>query len=338
MNPAVRLLFALPAILLIACIAWLVGRGGIDRGARGAMLPSVEEGVDFPRSVKLPEGGTLTIERPPERVLLANASAVDMVTMLVGPERLAAIPAQSFEYSRLADEAGAFADVATFDAVEAEVILSFDPDLVVVDPWAAAETIARLREIGVPVLSLPQVVAIDDVLNSIRILGRVLGADEEADTVLTDLRERIAVLRAAAPARAKLRSVSYTNSGAGGWSAGKGTTNHELITLAGLTNAAAEAGRTDHVRTSFEDLHAMDPDFLLVGDFRPGMEAGASARFLRTEPALADLRAVREDRILLVPSRLFAASSQEVVLGAELLAAEVDRWLEEQADSDGAGR
>lgn len=333
MNASTRLLLALPALLLAACLVWLFARGG---GERPAHLPGIEDGAGWPRVLSLPEGGELVLDRPPGRVLLGNASAADMITVLVGPERLAALPEQAFKYSLLADEPGAFAGVPTFARFEAEVVLGFDPDLVVVDPWAAIETVARLRELGVKVLSLPQVVALEDVRESLRILGLALGAEERASVVLSDLDARVAALRASAPRRAGLTAVSYTNSGAGGWSAGLGTTNHELITLAGLENATARAGRRDHVRMSFEDLYALDPDFVLVGDYRPGDEEGSSARFLGREPALADLRAVREGRVLLIPSRLFSASSQEVVRGAEVLAQAVDGWLASHGEgSDG---
>jgi len=332
-NATTRLLLALPALLLGACLVWFFARGG---GSRAAHLPGIESGAGWPRTVSLPEGGELVLDGPPRRVLLGNASAADMITALIGPERLAALPEQAFKYSILADEPGAFAGVPTFARFEAEVVLAFDPDLVVVDPWAAIETVARLRELGVKVLSLPEVVALDDVRESLRILGLALGAEERASAVLSDLDARVAALRADAPRRAGLSAMSYSNSGAGGWSAGSGTTHDELITLAGLANATAEAGRRDHVRTSFEDLYALDPDFLIVGDYGRDEEEAAPARYVYAEPALADLRAVRERRVILVPARYFAASSQEIVAGAEVLARAVDAWLAESAGASGA--
>ena len=269
-------------------------------------------------------------------MLLANSSAVDMVTLLLGPERLAALPAQALQFSRLEDEPGVFSGVPTFTVFDAETVLSFEPDLVVCDPWAAGDTVARLRELDLAVLSLPKVVALADVLESIRVLGEVLGAEQRAGQVVAELEGRVAVLGASAARRAGLRAVSYSNSGSGGWSAGAGTTNHELITLAGMENTTARRGRVGHVRTSFEELYAMDPDFLLVGDLREG--AGATEQLLRNDPALAELRAVREGRILTVPARLFASSSQEMVAGAEVLAAAVDRWLDENRRTDAERR
>ena len=324
-----RFLFALPALCLLALLAWQALRGTPEKPA--ARLPSVT-GDAFPRRVNLADGNALELPAPPQRILLGNASAVDMVTALVGPERVVALPEQALAFSRLAEGLGPFDAVATFDRFEAEVVLSFRPDLVVCDPWATTSTVARLRELDVPVLSLPQVVAFDDVLASLEVLGRALGAEDRAAELVADLERRTRQLAERARRRVELRALSYTNSGAGGWSAGKGTTNHELITLAGLANATAEAGRVDHVRTSFEELYALDPDFLLVGDYRPGMEDGGSRRFLAEEPALAELRAVREDRVLLIPARLFSASSQEIVAGAEALADAVDAWLAERGE------
>ena len=114
--------------------------------------------------------------------------------------------------------------------------------------------------------------------------------------------------------------------GDGGWIAGSNTTHHEMITLAGLRNAAE--GRSDYVRASFEDLITYDPDFIVVGDIGSGTET--TSALLRTEPTLADLRAVREDRILRVPARLISSSSQEIVTGAEFLVDAIERWLAER--------
>lgn len=333
MNPVARLLLVL-LVLSLGVVIWFV-REAVHSESRGQRLPRIEAEGGFPCTVLLPEGGELVISAPPQRLVLGNSSAVDMVSALIGPERIAAIPSQALRYSRLAGDPELrrkFEAVPTFGAVTAELVLSFEPDLVLVDPWAAVETVARLREVGVAVLTLPQVANIEDVLESLGTLGQVLGATDEAQALQRELRLRLEELRADAAARAGLRAMSYTNSGAGGWSAGAGTTNHELITLAGLVNASAEAGHRGHVPISFEQLYALDPDFLLVGDYRPGMEVGASARYLRAEPALAMLRAVREDRILLVPARLFSASSQEIVGGAEALAREVDRWRLERGE------
>jgi iron complex transport system substrate-binding protein len=327
-NTSLRLLLLLPALLLaLGFAAFFLLRGGAAAG--GVLLPDAGSAPGWPRTVRQPDGSELVLPRPPERILVGNSSATDMLTALVDPERIVALPEQAFLFSVLADEPDArgFAGVPTYSVFDAETVLAFEPDLVVVDPWATLETVARLRELGMAVLSLPQVVALDDVRASLHVLGRVLGAEQRADALLADMDARVARLAASAERRAGLTAASYTNSGAGGWSAGLGTTNHELITLAGLVNATAAAGRRGHVRTSFEELYALDPDFLLVGDYRSKDEPGATASFLRTESALADLRAVREDRILVVPARLFSASSQEVVRGAEALAAAVDAWL-----------
>lgn len=322
MSAAVRLLFAVPALVLLAGGLWLLSRGA--GGRPSPSFPSVDGGA-FPRTVELPTGGTFEVPAPPRRVLLANASAVDLVTTLIGPERLAAVPKQALRYSRLADEPGDFAAVPTFVRFEAEVVLAFEPDLVICDPWAAVETVARLRELDVAVLTLPQVSRIDDIATSLRVLGDVLGVEARAEEVIADLERRIARLAERAADRSAYRALSYSNTGTGGWAAGEGTTHHELITLAGLHNAGA--GRRDYVRLSFEDLIAHDPDFIVVGDIGSGVET--TSALLRTEPSLAGLRAVREDRILRVPARLISSSSQEIVTGAEFLADAIDRWLAE---------
>src|SRR6185436_8052606 len=65
-------------------------------------------------------GGELTLEVPPRRVLPANATWVDFVSLLVGPERVAALPAEASGYSRLGSSSGAWAELAPYPVFEGE--------------------------------------------------------------------------------------------------------------------------------------------------------------------------------------------------------------------------
>jgi len=328
-------------LTLLLCSA-LAACGGSAPSARDAAARG--EGAralpGFPREVEAWDGSSLRLASPPERIVPASATAVDLVTALVGPERVAGFPAQALEYSALHGGGGAFADLPRFDAWLAEPVLALEPDLVVVDPWQALDTNDRLREAGVRVLALPQIATYAQAREALGRLARVLGAEERAAAVVADLDARVARLRerAARRSREPLRAMCYSNFGSAGWTAGSGTTVDEMMRLAGLVNVVAEAGREGHVGASFEDLLVLDPDLILVsrplsmGAGSAGDRGGASERLLLAEPSLAGLRAVREHRIVSLPAWLYAAGSQEVVTGAEALAAEVDALLERQGE------
>lgn len=257
---------------------------------------------------------------PPQRVVAANASAADYLLALLERDRIAALPADTFQYAVDPPDPSAWPAEKVFGKWTAEAVLSFDPDLVVAHSWQAGPAMELLREVGVPVLVLPEVHRFDDALAAIEQLGRALGRVEAARALARRLEARRDALRA--DGLSHLRLLSYTNLGTGGFSAGEGTTMDAVLALAGCQNAAAQAGLRGHAAIDLEELLAIDPDVIVCGA-RPGGHDSPSADLLRSEPALADLRAVRSGRIAVLPARLFTVNSQHVIDAAERLVEEV---------------
>ena len=267
---------------------------------------------------------------PPQRIVPASAGVVDLVAALVPPERIAGLPSQALFFSaagaRPADPA--LLERPRFQAYAAEPILALAPDLVVCDRWSRADTTERLREAGVTVLELDDLESLSSVRAALLQLGERLGAQDACAATLADLDARSKRLADGAAHRAGWRALAYSNGGGGGWAAGAGTTADEWIRLAGLRNAGAEGGRVGHVRCSFEELLALDPDLIVVSDRADGGGEGVSARILREEPGLANLRAVRLDRILVLEAWLFSGIGPQIVTAAETLAPLADAAME----------
>lgn len=294
------------------------------------------------------EGAGLRLEPDPPlvgspvRVVPSSARGLEYLGVLLPPERFAALPEQAFEYATLGVAAPAFAELPLYYAYLAESVLAFEPDLVLCDPWQSNDTNQRLREAGVPVVIVPSTVSWRQGTEVLTELGRLLGLEREARAVCEDLERRVAALERTGAARAELRVLPYSNFGSQGYSAGSDTTLDEMIRLAGMRNAAADAGRVGNGTLGFEALLVLDPDVIVVSSplnapaGSSGDRGGAARDLLLSEPVLADLRAVREDRIVALSPGLFACASQEVVTGAEVLAREVDRLLA-RTSGDGTG-
>ena len=105
--------------------------------------------------------------------------------------------------------------------------------------------------------------------------------------------------------------------------AGARTTGDVLLTLAGLTNAAAANGIVGDAPAEKERLFALAPDVFVVGRPDRSESAPPSAEFLLGDPALAALPAVRDRRIVALPPQLFTTASPELLRGAEVLVDEL---------------
>lgn len=265
------------------------------------------------------------------RIVPASARAIEFLADIVGPERVAGLPEQGFEYATLGADEARWKALPRFTSYLAEPVLALGPDLVLCDPWQSVETNQRLAQAGVRVVLLPDTVAWRDGARVLEDLGRVLGVGERTRAAVADLERRVGALAERTQARARTRAMSYSNFGSQGFGAGTETTIDEILRLAGLENAAATAGRVGHVNLSFEELILLDPDVIVVSTplhtevGHAGDRGGASEAVLFSEPSLAGLRAVREKRIAHLAPGLFACASQRVVDAAEALVAELER-------------
>jgi iron complex transport system substrate-binding protein len=265
----------------------------------------------------------------PRRVVAANAAAAEFIAPLLGPERIAAIPEQVDAYSSYDFRSHGFERVKRFPRYTAETLIGLHPDLVVTHGWQAAETTTVLREQGTPVLVLHSATSYADVRATLETCARVLGLVPEGERIAADLDRRVALLRQRAERRSQsriviARALVYYNDGTGGWAAGSGTTADALLGLAGLRNAALDAGLRGHVGVDFEKLLAIDPDVFVVGAQARDETGSATKNVLESARALAGLRAVRERRIAVLSPALLSSDSPGLVDGAEALADALD--------------
>jgi len=95
-----------------------------------------------------------------------------------------------------------------------------------------------------------------------------------------------------------------------------------MIQLAGMQNAGAEDGYEMDYQIDVERLLVLDPDLLIVAGSVSGLTP--SMEFLREDELLQDLKAVKNDHVVVLPSTLFSSNSQHLLTAAEHLSASVD--------------
>jgi iron complex transport system substrate-binding protein len=317
------------ALLLLAGLA-SCGRGAETAGSE--RLPRAL-GTEFPLRLAMHEGEFL-LPAPPTRILPVNAAWIDYVSVLVAPERVVALPSEAFGFSRLSSAPAGWDELPSLAVFEAERVLALAPDLVLAHAWQAPETITTLRRAGIPVLVVPVPESWDEILATLALLGTVVGERERAQELGADLEARHAELARRAAPFAGIRALSYTNLGTGGWTCGARTTADVLLTLAGLRNAAAEAGLVGDVPADQERLLTLSPELFLVGRPDRSESSAPSATFLLENPVLASLPAVRARRIVALPPALFTSASPELLTGAERLIDELERLQATARSSD----
>ncbi len=195
-----------------------------------------------------------------------------------------------------------------------EHLMMLSPELVVAWPDNASRSVtARLGELGVEVYS-PEIQDLADIYETTRGLGRTLGLETAADSLVAALQEELESLKRAVAGRER-PSVFYVV-----WldppaTAGPGTYIHELIEIAGGRNVFSDAPAM-WPQVSLEEVVRRQPDIVIL---TKGEASSPDPERLRSAVGWRELRAVRAGRVTQVEANLFNRPGPRVAEAARRL-------------------
>lgn len=139
-----------------------------------------------------------------------------------------------------------------------------------------------------------------DLLN----LGRIFGVEEHSEELVDGFEARISGVRSRLPQdRESLRVFVYDSGEQEAMTASEGSLANEIVGLAGGENVFADAeagGLKGWPTVGWEEVVDRDPEFIVVVDYaKPSAEQKTA--FLKSNPALKDVEAVREERFAVIP-------------------------------------
>lgn len=294
-----KLLAAAAVLALAACSHAPASSGEAGPSASGSAETTTQ--TDEPTD-------TVTETSAYTRIVATSPETSDMALMLAGPENVAVISAsaaspmgQNPELARQVTER-----LETGINPDAEQILSYNPDLVVMTARFESESgvAEQLRAAGVEVLDFdghefdtPELYAA-----AVEKMGEKLGMPVTAAGLTNEFLRRIAQIDAeVAQVESKKSPAVLELIARGGKVMAMGVNNvvPGLAIRAGATDAGAAAGITRTMPIDAETLLKASPDILFVEDF---MGAGLEPfEDLLGNPALADVPAIRDGRVVLLP-------------------------------------
>jgi iron complex transport system substrate-binding protein len=226
---------------------------------------------------------------PPRRIVSMNPSFTRILVAIGARDALVGID----DFSAKAEPS-----VATLPRVgglyspSLEAVVGLEPDLIVLLPTLEQRSFQkRLEELALPVLALDPV-SFDDVLGSIRELGRRVGRLEAAEARVAAIERTRDAVRRAVAGRPAPRAVLVLQREPL-FVVGRGSFLDDMLAIAGARNLGAELGET-WPRASLEWLVAQAPEVILDSDAE---SAGATDFWARwpSLPAVAAKRVVAVD-------------------------------------------
>ena len=255
----------------------------------------------FSIAASLAEGSAITVTDMHDREITLTEPATRIVVMQPSDcEILCAIGCEDTIVGR-----GQYVDYpASVQAVpvvqsgaetNVEEILALNPQVVLMNDMAQSEEqVRQLEENGVKVV-VSSATDIAGVYYAIRMIGKLMGKDENAEAVIADMQATFDEIKANSKNEGKTVYFEVSPLQWGLWTAGKGTFMDELAEICGLTNAFADLN--DWASISEEQVLARDPDYIVTITMYYG-EGPTPVEEIMSREGWGDLKAVKNGDIL----------------------------------------
>ncbi len=274
---------------------------------------------EFPMWVVDGFGRNVLIGRVPMRVVSLSPSSTEILFALgagsrvVGVTRYCDYPPEVLV--RVGD--GSLKVVGGFTDPNVEVIVSLRPDLILVSSDLQEDVISNLEGKGLTVFGLASR-TIDEIVENVRVVGRILGMGESAEDLAQSMTVRIDAVINQTRQVAERPKIYYEVWYDPLMSVGQGTYLNDLIALAGGTNIFSGSTAPYPVVNS-ETVIAADPQIIIVAKGYMGAIEETRSK-IKDRPGWSSISAVRNNRIYDIDEDTVYRQGPRIVDGLETLA------------------
>ena len=243
-------------------------------------------------------GREITLDAPATKVVALTASDCEILAALGAEDTLVG----RGEYCDYPESVLEVPAVQSGADTNLEQIIALEPQVVVMAKMAQTEEqVAALEKAGIRVV-VSDAQDIEGVYTAIRLIGALVGRNDEAEAMVADMQSTFADIAAKSENTGKTVYFEVSPLQWGLWTAGKGTFMDELATMCGLTNAFAAVEGWAEI--SEEQVLERDPDYIVTISMYYG-EGPTPVEEIKSRAAWDALKAVQNDAI-------FNADSNEV--------------------------
>jgi iron complex transport system substrate-binding protein len=252
-------------------------------------------------------GRSVTVDKMPQRIISLAPSNTEILFALGLGDKVVGVT----EYCDYPQEALTKPKVGGFSNVDIEKVVSLEPDLVLATHIHGKTVIPGLEKLGLTVVAITPG-SLNEVLESIILVGKITGQNVEASRLVNDLSRRIATVTD------KTRSLSsdqrprvfYVTWHDPLMTAGTGTLADDVISSAGGQNIAFDISGDKAI--NLETVIYRDPQVIVVS---VGMGSGEDMpwQYIQTEPRLENTQALLNSRVYKIDGDIIHRSGPRIV-------------------------
>ena len=257
----------------------------------------------------------------PLRIVSQTVGTDELLLALAEPEQIASLSHLAREplFSAVSEEARQYPQLQKQH--DAEAVLSFNPNFVLVADYSRGELVAQLRRAGVRVFVMNRYHTLEDAFANLRELGRELGAEDKAERIIADCTARVETLRRKLRGVTPVKVIAPSTYGVIG---GRETTFQDVCDHAGAENLAATlGGLVGHAAPPNERMLTWPVEkVVLAGD-----TVESALEPYRTLPPYRFMEAVKQGRVALLKPYQLSSVTHHRVTAYEQLARELHPHL-----------
>lgn len=276
------------------------------------------------RTVTDDSGRQVSLPMHPKRIVSLTYGTDEILTSLLSSDRIAS-------YSKYAGDGGIsfltkdeVAKVGRTVDMEPEHILALAPDLVIASTSTPMQTVEILTHSGVPVYVSGIPTTVEEMKEKVRGVAKAVHEEEQGEALVSDMESKLSALASKLSVVSPEKERVALGMSFRGILGKKGTLFSDVLRLAHVKDGAAvyEVPKGADAYLSLEILPKINPDVILLPTWRvkAGDDTKAFEEGLLANPALSQVTAVKERRLVPFSEKYKYVMSQHVVDAVEAAA------------------
>ncbi len=283
----------------------------------GRTILVVPQGTEVPEILSF---GRTIVRVPPQRIASFAPSITETLFSIGLGNQVVAVTKWCDWPQEMVDkkEAG---NLTVFESIidpEVEKVIAANPDLILVSTLMRPEGVAKLEQLGFPVVGIGYGNSLDDIYDAVTLVGKVTGAEDSAEELINELQQNITKVSNVVANLPKPKVFWMA------WhdplmSAGGPSFINTLIQTAGGVNIF-ESATTAWPFVSSEEVLAQNPDVILFSEGHPGISNVDD--LLSFFPSWSEIEAVKEGRVFAVSESIIhpgPRTAEAIEILAELI-------------------
>ena len=260
-------------------------------------------------------------------IVSLTLSGDEMLLGLVPENRIAGLSGkinEDKEISNIVDKAKKFPKVEGNE----EVLMSLEPDLIIVADWLSKRITDIGAITGAKVYFYKTPNSYEEQKKLIRDLANLVEEKENGEKLIKNMDDRLKALQnkiAKNYKGAKPRILMYTSFGT---TSGKNTTFNDMVKLINGVNVVAEAGVDRFKDISKEKIIELNPDIIIVPIAKKYDNVDKISKLFFEDPSFKNVKAIKNKKVYFIQYKDITPTSQYMINSIEELAKVVYQFKE----------